>query len=148
MRPDAVAVFQRYAELGYAFLYVTARGQEITLTDGRTSTEATQDWLDLHGFPEGALYLAEGRGVGGDDAVAYKAGVIAQHQEGGQRMAYAYGNAETDILAFQEANIPDDVIWLVGELAGTMGVQPLPDDQAYTAHLADFLPTVPEAACE
>jgi phosphatidate phosphatase PAH1 len=151
MRPDADAVFRAYAELGYHAFYVTARGTDITVSDGRTSTEATEDWLVEKGFPyaPGDLFLAPGVGVLGDGAVDYKSGVIADLQAQGYEFVYAYGNATTDIEAFQESGIADDHIFLVGALAGEMGVEPIPDDEAYTAHLASFLPGVEAAPpCE
>ena len=147
-RPDAATTFQAYADKGYAVAYITARGSGLELADGRSGTEATEDWLVDHCFPSGRVFLADHAiGVTGDDAVAYKVGAIASMQDEGWRFDYAYGNADTDIEAFQQAGIGDDIIFLVGELAGTMGVQPIPDADAYTAHLAAHLPNVPEAAC-
>lgn len=150
MRPDADTLLRAYADLGYRVFYVTARGEDMTLSDGRSSREATADWLVAHGFPftENALFLASGVGVAGDAAVAYKTGVLTDLQAGGRDLAYAYGNATSDIDAFQAADIPDDVIFLVGELAGEMGVQPIPDEEAYTAHVVAWMPGVPEALCD
>jgi hypothetical protein len=51
-----------------------------------------------------------------------------------QDLLAAYGNAESDIQAYHDVAIP--TIWLVGALAGTMGVDGIPDDEAYEAHLA------------
>ena len=133
MRPDAEGVMGAYADLGYGVFYVTARGDGATLDDGRTAREATLDWLEDHGFPvsDDRVFLAEGPAA-----------------DQGWEAAWAYGNAETDIEAFIEAGIAADRTFLVGELAGTMGVQPLPDEEAYTEHLADHLPTVEEASCD
>ncbi len=141
MRPDASTMMQTYAELGYTVFYITARGQGMTLPDGRSSTEATEDWLSDHDFPleKGSLYLAEGIGALGDMAVDYKSAVIADLEADGMQMAWAYGNADTDIEAFQLALIPDDQIFLVGVLAGEMGVEPILDADAYTNHLADHV---------
>jgi phosphatidate phosphatase PAH1 len=50
-------------------------------------------------------------------------------------MRFAYGNADTDIEAYQNVGIPDDRIFLVGKLAGQMGVEPIPTSEAYGAHL-------------
>lgn len=148
-RPDAAPLMRGYAERGYAVFYVTARGDELMLEDGRTATEATRDWLVAHDFPlrDGRLFLGHGTLVTGETAVAYKAGVVDGLEADGFEIAFAYGNATTDIQAYQRAEVPDDRIWLVGELAGMFGVQPLPDDQAYTAHLASHLATVARAAC-
>ncbi len=149
MRPGADALMQGYAERGYTIFYVTARGEDIALSDGRSARQASEDWLLGHGFPyaQGSLYLAEGLGAHGDSAVEYKSEVILDLAAQGWTASWAYGNADTDILAFQEAGIPDDHIFLVGELAGTMGVKPIPDDQAYEAHLSEQLPQVEQYGC-
>ena len=149
LRPDADTLMRAYAERGYTILYVTARGEEVTLSDGRSAREATEDWLLAHDFPwvEGALYLSEGYGATGDEAVEYKAAVIEARTEAGWTASWAYGNADTDILAFQAAGIPDDHVFLVGELAGTMGVQPVPDEEAYTSHLDSQLPNITVVTC-
>lgn len=150
MRPDADTLMNAYADLGYDVIYVTARGEDSTLSDGTPARDATADWLVAHGFPyeEGALFLAPGIGAVGDSAVEYKTGVLLDLQADGRVFDYAYGNATSDIEAFQAAGIPDDVIFLVGELAGEMGVKPIPDEEAYTAHIEAWMPGVPEALCE
>jgi len=151
MRPDAQILFQEYDQRGYSLAYITARGQDITLPDGRTSAEVTQDWLDEMGFPPGPLYLSEGVGAVGDDAVAYKAEAMAGLQAEGWRFVYAYGNAESDILAFQEAGVADEDIFLVGELAGQMGVIGVPDEDAYREHFIAHMAEVPgqsASSCE
>jgi phosphatidate phosphatase PAH1 len=150
-RPDASTLMQRYAELGYRVYYVTARAEELELPDGRSARAATEDWLEAHGFPveEGCLYLADEVSLGGDETVEYKAAVMEALQAEGWGFEYAYGNADTDIAAFREAGIPDDRIFHVGWTAGEIaGVVPIPDDDAYTSHLADHLPSVPDAACD
>jgi len=139
LRPDANTMMQAYADLGFQIVYITARGQDMTLSDGRNSTEATEDWLNDHDFPlqAGNLFLAEGVGALGSSAVDYKSGVIADLEADGLVMAWAYGNADSDIEAFQLAGIPDNQIFLVGELAGEMGVEPIVDADAYTNHIVE-----------
>ena len=143
-RPSADALMNAYADLGYGIFYVTARGEDTTLGDGRTAREATADWLEDHGFPYDAerLFLAEGIAAVGDDAVAYKSQVMLDHIEEGWTFDYGYGNAETDIEGFQLGGLADDRLFLVGELAGTMGVNPIPDDEAYETHLSAHMPSV------
>lgn len=137
MRPDANTMMQTYADFGYRVIYITARGQQMTLSDDRSSTEATEDWLLDHDFPlrDGDLYLAEGVGALGSTAIEYKSGVIADLEADGLTVAWAYGNADTDIEAFQLAGVGDDQIFLVGVLAGGMGVQPIMGADAYSNHL-------------
>lgn len=145
MRPDANTLMQGWYNRGYRVVYITARGEDLSLVDGTSSRDATDAWLDAHSFPfsDGDVYLADGLGAFGDDAVDYKAGVLADLAADGLSVRYAYGNADTDIEAFQAAGIADDHIFLVGALAGTMGVEGIPDEDAYTAHIADFLADQP-----
>lgn len=145
MRPDADTLMQGWSRRGYRVIYITARGEDLGLVDGTSAREATDAWLGAHDFPysDEDVYLADGIGAFGDDAVAYKAGVLSDLAAAGLSVVYAYGNADTDIEAFQAAGIPDDHIFLVGSLAGTMGVEGIPDEDAYTAHVADFLADQP-----
>lgn len=138
-RPDASTLMQRYHERGWRVFYVTARGDELVLNDGRGAQEATEDWLDDHGFPRApdSVFLYPGTFVSGDDTVVYKAGVLADLGAAGWELGWAYGNAETDTQAWQQHGVPDDHIFLVGTLAGTMGVVGIEDEDAYTQHLAD-----------
>lgn len=145
MRPDADALLNAYADLGYRIVYITARGDDTTLSDGRSAFEATADWLQDHGFPYDPddLYLADGVGAIGSGAVAYKHEILVGLQDDGLTLDWAYGNAFSDIEAFQLAGIPDDRIFFVGKHAGERDVQPLPDEEAFTAHLDTHLPQVP-----
>lgn len=138
MRPDADTLMNAYASAGYELFYVTARGEDFAMSDGRTSREATADWLVEHGFPYDPtrLYLAPGFGVAGDDAASYKTDVLAELSDAGWTHEWAYGNADSDIAAFKTA-LSNDRIFLVGELAGTLDVEPIPDEDAYTAHVAE-----------
>lgn len=149
MRPDANTLLQGYADKGYRIVYITARGELMTLPDGRSAREATEDWLVAHDFPlldAGDLYLSEGVGAFGSGAVAYKAEVLQARLDAGETLDWAYGNAISDIDAFQEVGIPDDHIFLVGVNAGQEGVEPIADADAFTAHLAVQMPAVTDAA--
>ncbi len=146
MRPEANTLLQDYADLGYAVIYVTARGQDITLTDGRTATDATQQWLDSNDFPTGDLFLAEGAGALGPTAVEYKSDVLSTLQDDGWQLDYGYGNAESDIDAFLAVGIAS--IFHVGRLVGTLEVPGIPDEEAYATHRAAHMSTVPDVHCE
>ncbi len=136
MRPDAQTLMNAYAERGYGVFYVTARGQDFTMSDERTATEATVDWLGERGFPVDPerVFLSEGFGVAGEAAATYKTEVLERLSQDGWTMDWAYGNAESDVQAFQTA-LADEQIFLVGELAGALGVEPIEDQDAYTEHL-------------
>lgn len=140
MRPDANTLMQAFSANCFTIFYITGRGQDITLLDGRSATEATSDWLDEHGFPRSTddLTLATGLGATGSAVRTYKAETIEALQAEGWEIRYAYGNADTDVEAYQDAGIPDEHIFLVGELAGQMGVQGITDGDAYTNYLASM----------
>ena len=140
-RPDADTLMNGWADRGYTVVYVTARGEDAALVDGTSARDATVAWLAAHDFPytDANVYLADGIGAFGEDAVDYKAGVLDGLTAAGTDVVWAYGNAETDIEAFQAGGVPDDHIFLVGDLAGTMGVEPITNEDAYTNHVADFL---------
>ena len=56
----------------------------------------------------------------------------------------AYGNADTDIGAYDEAGIPKDITFIVGELAGTEGTMPV-ENLDYADHIAAFVDPYPDA---
>lgn len=145
MRPDANTLMSDLAGLGYAIQYVTARGTDLPLSDGTTSTDATTNWLNEHQYPRFAndLHLYQGTFVTGDATRDYKIGVLMDLISQGYSFTYAFGNAQTDIEAYQAVGIPDDHIYLVGVLAGQLGVQPITDADAYTSFITTFIPTVP-----
>jgi phosphatidate phosphatase PAH1 len=144
MRPDADVLMRAWFDLGYRVFYVSARGKGSFLLDGTSAREATEGWLSDHGFPYASqdVFLADGIGslIG---TAQYKADVLYALQDEGFELVYAYGNADTDVEAYKLAGIPDDHIFLVGKLAGQMGVQAIPTDRAYTAHFASFMPSQP-----
>jgi hypothetical protein len=147
MRPDASTLMQGYADKGYTVVYVTARWDGFELDDGRSAGEATTDWLVAHGFPvsDGTVYLAPDEDPEGENVHEYKAGVLEDLERRGFAFDWAYGNAETDIEAFLDAGSDPSRTFLVGELAGQLGVVGIPDADAFTEHVAEHLPTVPEA---
>lgn len=149
-RESAAEMVNAYADLGYRVLYLTARSETFT-TGGtnETAREVTERWLTEHGLPFGddnAMLILADSIVVGDATRMYKAEALAGLQAQGWRFDYAYGNAETDFGAYEDAMIAKDVTFSIGELAGTDGTTPISDD-GYTQHLADHLPTVP-AVCD
>jgi hypothetical protein len=149
MRPDANVLVQDYAALGYEVFYITARGEGLSLLDGTSARDATGQWLTDHGFPfeDENLFLSDGFGTWGSSAASYKIGILEGLEALGWRFIYAYGNADTDIEAFLGIDMAPENVFLVGDLAGTLGVSPVTDDDAYTQHIIDHMPDVPEATC-
>jgi len=144
MRPDANTAMQAWVDAGHRIIYITARGEEITLSDGRTMREATSDWLDQLGFPrsEGDLYLAPGIARVGEEARQYKATALLDLIDRGSSLRAGYGNADSDFAAFSDAGLGPESIYVIGELAGDPVGVPVPDGDAYTNHLAGL--TIPE----
>lgn len=148
MRPEADTLMRTYVEKGYRVIYVTSRGEGLRLLDGTTAREATEGWLDDHGFPwtSDGVFLADGVGALGGEAADYKTDTLQALIDVGVTIAFAYGNADTDITAYINVGIPSDHIFLVGKLAGTLGVEGIPDAEAYAAHLPRverFVPCAP-----
>ncbi len=138
MRPEANAAMQDWADAGHIITYLTARGAEMELSDGQSVFDATDAWLDQHGFPrsDGDLLLAPGNGVLGQDAADHKTETLQALLDTGTTIAAAYGNADTDLQAYDNVGLSPDQVWVVGELAGDPRGMALPDDEAYAAHRA------------
>lgn len=134
--PDAAALMQAYDALGYDIVYMTARGEDLTLEDGRSSREATADWLDAHGYPDGPLFLADGVGAFGDSAERYKVDRLTGLQATGTTFAVGYGNSRSDIDAFLEVGIP--TAYAVGPDGPDIGGTVIPEADTFTAHLASL----------
>lgn len=150
MRPDANTLMSAYEQLGYRIVYITARGEEIELADGTTARQASSDWLVEHGFPyaEENLFLYPGLTGDDEETIEYKAGVIEELVADGWTVDFAYGNAETDIEAFLQAGVPSERVFLVGRLAGTMDVESIYDEDAFTNHMESYFSTIGEASCD
>jgi hypothetical protein len=146
MRPDANTLLRGYADLGYRIVYVTARYEGFDLLDGRSATEATVDWLEAHDFPleAGSVFLSPSEDTSWDAVVAFKTDVLETLHAAGAVTDFAYGNATTDIEAFLAAGAPIEATFHVGEDEADLGAVPIPDDEAYTVHLEEQLPGVPE----
>ncbi len=144
MRQQANLVMDEYFARGYRVLYLSARGEDLRLLDGRSARRATEDWLTAHRFPYRSedVFLAPGVGAL-FEAADYKTAVLRGLAADGWTILYAYGNADTDIEAYQAFGIPDDRIFLVGELAGRFGVVPITDAQAYDQHYPRVVKSLP-----
>lgn len=149
-REGAAELIGAYAELGYHVLYLTARSETIMLEGtGETAREATERWLDEHGFPndpETTEVVLAPMFVVGDDAQAYKAGALMDRQAMSMRYDYAYGNATSDIGAYADAGIALDATFIIGENAGVGGTVAVAGE-GWVEHADVHLPTVP-AVCQ
>ncbi len=132
----ASTMMNAWADKGYFTLYLTARPHAF-----RAETRA---WLDDHGFPPGPVITANSL-VFGESARTYKATWVSRVLDDfGWNIVAAYGNADSDIAAYADAGIPKDITFIIGELAGTEGTQPI-ENNDYTDHIAEFVEPYPDA---
>jgi hypothetical protein len=123
---------QAWAMKGYPVIYLTARPHVF-----RPETRA---WLRDLGFPGGALITAADVG----DAAPYKTMWLQRMlQTFGWTAVAAYGNADTDITAYENAGIPKNLTFIVGPLAGMRGTTPIAN-MDFSAHISSFVSTQPD----
>jgi len=137
-----------YADLGYYIVYLTARPEDTkvpALFGNETAREATDRWLTENDFPrpERSVLLLAPTTTFGQATEDYKTGALEDLQSQGYELFYAYGNADTDIGAYEAAGIDKANTFIVGSLAGTENTQPISGDD-FVSHAASQLPTVPE----
>lgn len=132
----APALLQAWAAKGYKVVYLTARPHSFRLL--------TRDWLELKGMPYGPVITAESL-VFGASAREYKAAAISEMVNTfGWELVAAYGNADSDIEAYELAEHPKDRTFIIGELAGQSGTTAIPD-QSFVQHISTYVNTQPDA---
>ncbi len=128
---SAHQLIQAWDAKNYPIIYLTARPNTLRVE--------SRVWLRDQGFPTGALITA----VMTEEASAYKTAwlerIVTQF---GWDVVAAYGNADTDITAYNNAGIPKDQTFIVGPLAGTDGTQPI-DGMDFAAHIASYVAAQP-----
>lgn len=126
MHEGAPKVAWAWADLGYLPVYVTGRPDILR--------DPSEQWLIDRGLPPGVLHttdtlsqaLPTETGVG-----AYKTDFLTRLKEQ-VPIAGAYGNAATDIAAYEAVGVPKDRTWIIGDNAGKQGTQAL---TSYVDHL-------------
>ena len=149
-RPGAAALVTAFAERGYYVLYLTARPGDFYLPfTFEPSPDATARWLEEHGYPvdpeRTRLSLAPTTILDSATTIDYKSGVLANLQAEGFDIVYAYGNAATDIAAYEAVGIAKEHTFIIGPEAGTEATVAIAGD-GWVDHVAEFLPTV-DAVC-
>lgn len=150
LRAGGPELLSAYADLGYRILYLTARSESITLqVTGETAREATEAWLADNGYPavdgdDVQLILSDSLVVN-EAARQYKAGALMGLQDMGWRFDYAYGNATSDIQAYEDAMIDKEDTFIIGEEAGMLGTVAI-EGEDWQMHLDSHIPTV-DPAC-
>jgi hypothetical protein len=144
-REGASEMISAYHAMGYTVVYMTARAHSQTSSDDAmiSAEELTSDWLMSHGFPfdeNTRLEMADSF-VFGDSAAEYKTERLGELQAAGHAFEYAYGNALSDITAYEAAGIPKGVTFIIGEEAGAEGTVAI-EGEGWIDHNAAHLPTV------
>jgi len=123
---------QTWAMKGYPIIYLTARPHLFR--------PETRTWLRDLGFPLGAVITAADVG----DAAPYKKEwVVRMLQTFGWTIVAAYGNADTDITAYEEGGIPKNLTFIAGPLAGMRGTVAI-ENMDYSAHISTFVTAQPD----
>lgn len=132
---SADALMNKWATKGYQVVYLTARPHLFRAE--------TRRWLADLGFPAGPVITANSL-VFGDSAREYKgAWVKRMTNDFGWDVVAAYGNAESDIQAYEDAGIPKNITFIVGEFAGASGTVAVPNND-FSQHITDFVDQQPD----
>ncbi len=132
MMGGAAAMLQAWDAKHYPIIYLTARPHVLRVE--------SRGWLRDESFPTGPLITA----IDIEDAAVYKTVWLKRlvDQFGWVPVA-AYGNADTDIQAYENAGIPKAQTFIVGPLGGNAGTVAIPN-MDFTAHTASFVAAQPD----
>ncbi len=133
---SASTMMNLWADKGYTIVYLTARPHVFRAE--------TRSWLDAHGFPVGPVISANTL-VFDESARNYKrTWVNWMAVDFGWSITAAYGNATSDIDAYEDAGVPKEITFIIGENAGQGGTTGIPGND-YSEHIADFVMQQPDA---
>lgn len=123
IKTGADRLLKAWAQKGYPIIYLTAR-PHLARTE-------TRQWLDALGFPPGPVITS----YSGSAAEPYKTAWMKRMIETLQWNPVAvYGNADTDIAAYNAAGVLKDRTYIIGPLAGTERTVAIANDD-YTLHI-------------
>lgn len=145
-RDGGCRMIQQLHDLGYFVFFVTARPADMDMGGtGLTSEQATNDWLAANGCPTGprTLVTFAPELVYGETARNYKKATLQGFLAEGYDFRYAFGNAESDIDAYEDAGIPKDVTFIIGKEAGAKSTIAI-EGEGWREFSDEFVPTVPE----
>lgn len=132
---SAELLMNTWSDKGYPIVYLTARPHEFR--------SETREWLAKEGFPVGAVITANSL-VFDDSAREYKrAWAQRMLEDYGWEVVAAYGNAESDIDAYEDVSIPKDITFIIGEFAGASGTVAI-DNNDFSDHISDFVEQQPD----
>lgn len=130
----------KYKELGYQIIYLTGRPYWVG--------KDTRDWLDYMGLPNGHLHTNPyGDGPIPPDTQSYKTQYINKLiQDNDVDIVRSYGNASTDIAAYEAVGIDKLQTYIIGENAGDNHTQAIYDD--YLLHFSEVVLNTRAADCD
>jgi len=128
MYPDANTLMNALAKKDYRMVYVSGRPQ--------FENKYTRTWLNNHSFPAGTVHLTEQAGQvlpTASGVQQFKTALLSDlTTRVGAKIGHAYGNATTDVGAYEATGIARFDIFIIGPNAGFDGTEPLP---SYTRRL-------------
>eukprot|EP01096_Ripella_sp_DP13-Kostka_P003248 TRINITY_DN146_c0_g1_i1.p1 TRINITY_DN146_c0_g1~~TRINITY_DN146_c0_g1_i1.p1 ORF type:complete len:465 (+),score=222.37 TRINITY_DN146_c0_g1_i1:157-1395(+) len=131
---DAQNAVQAWYDKGYQIVYLSGRPA--------TMYTLTVQFLIDNNFPPGLLRCANDLDQAVNDVEDYKTEYLALLASAGLSIKYVYGNAVTDIAAYERAGIPKDNTFIIGPNGGNDDTVDL--GESYSDHL-DFISSAPIA---
>lgn len=138
-RPGAELLVKEYMDRGYQPVFITAR----TYWQAKDTREWLRNAVDL---PEYAMRTTLSNGQSLGETAQYKTDVLQEFQAAGMEFVRAYGNADTDAEAFNNAGIPLSDTYMIGENAGINGTQAI-YDEGYLQHISDVVLNTGHSGC-
>ncbi len=139
-RGGAGELVRHYVAQGYHPIFVTGRSYWYA--------KGSRAWLANHlGVPDFTLRTTMSNGTGLFHVADYKAAEILNFMLNGVEIFRAYGNATTDIEAYETAGISKSHTYIVGDNAGANGTQAIASGD-YWNHLYNVAyPDTPHSGC-
>lgn len=130
--------------------HYVAKGYHPIFLTGRTYwyAKGARNWLSSYlNVPDFTLRTTKNNETGLFNVAEYKASEISNFKAQGIEIFRAYGNASTDIEAYEAAGIPKSDTYIVGKNAGASGTQSISNGN-YWDHLNEIAyPNTPHSGC-
>lgn len=110
-RAKAAEVANTIAQKGYQIIYLSTR-------NGWFSS-GIPAWLEQHHFPKGVIHVAQTR----DErchADVYKTGMLKQYTDLGWKIEYAFGDSDTDFIAYHNIGLPQERVFALRRASYTV----------------------------
>lgn len=123
---------QAWAAKHYPIVYLTARTHLLR--------NETRVWLRDLGFPPGPVITSDGANGPDIYKTAWMNRII---DDFGWTPVAVYGNADTDITAYENAGVAKNLTFIVGDLAGTRSTVAIPNND-FSEHITTFVNAQPD----